>query len=69
MKFMLKAVLWMARVFESWLETLDGKDTPNFERPMVDGEDREQVNEANEQREDAVPVDWEEIHAPDPFTE
>ena len=33
---------------------------------MVDGEDREQVNEANGPRDDADPVGWEEIPAPDP---
>ena len=66
MKFMLKTALWMTRMFERCLETLDGNDIPNVERPMVDREDREQVNQANEPRDDADTVDWEEVPAPDP---
>ena len=66
MKFMLKTVLWMTRMFERCLETLDGKDLFNFEKPMMEREDREQVNQANEPRDEADTVDWEEIPAPDP---
>ena len=66
MKRMLKIALWMTRMFERCLETLDGKDTPNVERPMVEREDREQVNQANEQMDDADTVDWEEVPIPDP---
>ena len=53
-------------MFERCLETLDGKDTPSVERPMVEREDREQVNQANEQRDEADTVDWEEVPVPDP---
>ena len=66
MKFMLKTALCMTRMFERCLETLDGKDIPNAERPMVEREDREQVNQANEPRDDADTVGWEEAPAPDP---
>ena len=66
MKFMLKAVLWMTRMFERCLETLDGKDLFSFEKPMMEREDREQVNQANEPKDDADTVDWEEIPDPDP---
>ena len=36
MKFMLKTVLWMTRMFERCLETLDGKDIFQF-RETNDG--------------------------------
>ena len=66
MKFMLKTALWMARMFERCLETLDGKDIPNVERPMVEHEDREQVNQVNDHRADADTVVWEEVPIPGP---
>ena len=49
MKFTARNMLWMTRVIESWLETFDEQDIPNLERPMVNGEEREQVEEANDQ--------------------
>ena len=66
MKIMVRSLLWMTRIFENWLETLDGKGTPNLERPMINGEEREQVEEANEQGRNDIPAEWEEIPAPDP---
>ena len=66
MKFMLKTVLWMTRMFERCLETLDSKDPASFEKPMMGREDKEPVNQANEPRDDADTVDWEEVPAPDP---
>ena len=66
MKFMLKTVLWMTRMFERCLEALDGKDPVSFEKPMMGREDKEPVNQANEPRDDADTVDWEEVPAPDP---
>ena len=66
MKFMLKTVLWMTRMFERCLETLDSKDPASFEKPMMGQEDKEPVKQANEPRDDADTVDWEEVPAPDP---
>ena len=56
----------MTRMFERCLESLDGKDLFNVEKPKMEREDREQVNQANEPKDDADTVDWEEIPAPDP---
>ena len=41
MKFTVKAMLWMARICATWLETIDGQRNPNLEQPMAEGEERE----------------------------
>ena len=39
----------MFRIIEKWLETFDEKDNPNLEHPMINVEEREQFEDANEQ--------------------
>ena len=65
MKFMVKTALCMTRMFERWLETIDGKGAPNVE-PMVRPGDREPVNQVNAQRDNVDAVDREEIPIPNP---
>ena len=66
LKGMIKTALWITRMFERCLETLDGKEAPNVKKPMVEPEDKEQVNEESEQKDDVDTVDWEEIPGPNP---
>ena len=64
MKFTVKNMRWVIRAIEKRLETFDEQDTPNLERPMVDGDEREQAEEANELGSNNISVGGEESPAP-----
>ena len=51
---------------ERCLEAFDEHDTPNLDRPIINGEEREQEEVVNDQGGNDIPPDWEEIPAPEP---
>ena len=68
MKFIVKAMLWMARILVTWLETIDGKGIskyiPNAEQPRMEGEEREQAERIIEPERNETPAGREEVPAP-----
>ena len=63
MKFVIVQLLGMTRAIERWLEALDEKEIPIVERLVIDGDEREQVEEVNEREVNEAPVIMEEIPA------
>ena len=47
-KFVVKSLLWMARIIEKQLETFDDKAGPNVEPPIAENEVNGNVPEVNE---------------------
>ena len=65
-KFMIKSVLWVIRIIESLLETLEEKDRPNMERPMMNEAEVEPNENPIDQGRNEIPVKGEEIPNPAP---
>ena len=55
-KFMVKNVLWVIRIIESLLETLEEKDRPNIERPMMNEAEVEPNENPTDQGRNEIPV-------------
>ena len=63
MEFVIVQLLGMTRAIERWLEALGEKEIPIVERPVINGDEREQVEEANDREINEAPVIVEEIPA------
>ena len=55
-KFMIKNVLWVIRIIESLLETLEEKDRPKIERPMMNEAEVEPNENPIDQGRNETPV-------------
>ena len=66
MKFMIKSALWIIRIIESLLETLEKKDRPKIKRPMMNEAKVEPHENPIDQGRNEIPVKEEEIPNPAP---
>ena len=55
-KYMVKSMLWVTRIIESILETLEEKDHPNIERPRMNEAEVEPNENPIDQGRNEIPV-------------